>query len=45
MIRGLWSLRSLRAARWLIEHGFDPSAPGAEFDVLKVGRRAIASVS
>jgi aminoglycoside phosphotransferase (APT) family kinase protein len=35
VIRGLWSLRSLRAARWLIEHGFDPSSPGAEFDVLR----------
>jgi len=23
------------AARWLIEHGFDPSSPGAEFDVLR----------
>jgi hypothetical protein len=30
-----WSLRSLRAARWLIEHGFDPSTPGCEFDVLR----------
>jgi aminoglycoside phosphotransferase (APT) family kinase protein len=35
VIRGWWSLRSLRAARWLIEHGFDPSSPGAEFDVLR----------
>jgi len=34
-IRGWWSLRSLLAARWLVEHGFDPSAPGCEFDVLK----------
>ncbi|NRQ31912.1 aminoglycoside phosphotransferase family protein [Nonomuraea sp. NN258] len=34
-IRGWWSLRSLRAARWLIEHGFDPSSPGCEFDVLR----------
>jgi hypothetical protein len=25
---------SLRAARWLIEHGFDPSSPGCEFAVL-----------
>jgi len=23
------------AARWLIEHGFDPSSPGTEFDVLR----------
>jgi aminoglycoside phosphotransferase (APT) family kinase protein len=34
-IRGWWSLRSLLAARWLAEHGFDPSAPGCEFDVLR----------
>ena len=33
VIRAWWSLRSLRAARWLIEHGFDPSSPGCEFDV------------
>jgi Ser/Thr protein kinase RdoA (MazF antagonist) len=25
VIRAWWSLRSLRAVRWLIEHGFDPS--------------------
>jgi aminoglycoside phosphotransferase (APT) family kinase protein len=35
VIRAWWSLRSLRNARWLIEHGFDPSSPGAEFDVLR----------
>jgi aminoglycoside phosphotransferase (APT) family kinase protein len=35
VVRAWWSLRSLSAARWLIEHGFDPSSPGAEFDVLK----------
>ena len=35
VIRGWWSLRSLRAARWLIEHGFDPDSPGCEFDVLR----------
>src|SRR3954467_15390713 len=35
VIRGWWWGRSLVAARWLIEHGFDPSAPGAEFDVLR----------
>ncbi|WP_371406731.1 phosphotransferase [Kribbella sp. NBC_00662] len=34
-IRGWWSLRSLRAARWLVEHGFDPNSPGCEFDVLR----------
>jgi aminoglycoside phosphotransferase (APT) family kinase protein len=38
VIRGWWSWRSLVAARWLIEHGFDPSSPGAEFDVLKAAR-------
>jgi aminoglycoside phosphotransferase (APT) family kinase protein len=35
VIRGWWSVRSLRNARWLIEHGFDPSSPGCEFDVLR----------
>jgi aminoglycoside phosphotransferase (APT) family kinase protein len=35
VIRAWWSLRSLRAARWLIEHGFDPATPGCEFDVLR----------
>jgi len=35
VIRAWWSLRSLRAARWLIEHGFDPDSPGCEFDVLR----------
>jgi hypothetical protein len=35
VIRGWWSLRSLGAARWLIEHGFDPSSPGCEFAVLR----------
>ena len=35
MIRAWWSLRSLSAARWLIEHGFDPSDPGCEFAVLR----------
>jgi len=29
-----WSPGS-RAARRLIEHGFDPSSPGCEFDVLR----------
>ena len=24
VIRGWWSLRSLRGVRWLVEHGFDP---------------------
>jgi aminoglycoside phosphotransferase (APT) family kinase protein len=35
VIRAWWSMRSLRAIRWLIEHGYDPSAPGCEVDVLK----------
>lgn len=35
VIRGWWSVRSLSAARWLIEHGFDPDSPGAEFAVLR----------
>jgi hypothetical protein len=35
VIRAWWSLRSLQAGRWLIEHGFDPSSPGGEFDVLR----------
>lgn len=35
VIRGWWSLRSLRAFRWLVEHGFDPNSPGGEFDVLR----------
>jgi hypothetical protein len=26
VIRAWWSLRSLRAVRWLAEHGFDPRA-------------------
>ncbi len=35
MIRAWWSLRSLLAVRWLAGHGFDPSAPGCEIDVLR----------
>ncbi|NUP49051.1 MAG: aminoglycoside phosphotransferase family protein, partial [Catenulispora sp.] len=35
IIRAWWSARSLLAARWLIEHGFDPDQPGCEFDVLR----------
>ncbi|MBO2450700.1 phosphotransferase [Actinomadura barringtoniae] len=38
VIRAWWSLRSLLAIRWLVDHGFDPSAPGCEVDVLR--RRA-----
>lgn len=39
VIRAWWSLRSLVASRWLIEHGFDPDAPGSEFDVLRARMR------
>jgi aminoglycoside phosphotransferase len=35
VIRGWWSWRSLVAIRWLVEHGFDPSSPGCEVDVLR----------
>jgi aminoglycoside phosphotransferase len=35
VIRAWWSLRSLRGIRWLVEHGFDPSSPGCEIDVLQ----------
>lgn len=39
VIRAWWSLRSLSISRWLIEHGFDPDAPGCEFDVLRARAR------
>lgn len=39
VIRAWWSLRSLRGVRWLIEHGFDPSAPGCEVDILTAQAR------
>ncbi len=35
VIHAWWSLRSLLGVRWLVEHGFDPFAPGCEVDVLK----------
>ena len=35
VIRAWWSMRSLRALRWLIEHGYDAFSPGCEVDVLK----------
>lgn len=35
VVRAWWSARSLLAIRWLAEHGFDPSSPGCEIDVLK----------
>lgn len=35
VIRAWWSRRSLVIIRWLLEHGFDPFAPGCEVDVLR----------
>ena len=35
VVRAYWSLRSLTAVRWLVEHGFDPFLPGCEVDVLR----------
>jgi hypothetical protein len=35
VIRAWWSLRSLLAVRWLVEHGFEAFAPGYEVDVLR----------
>jgi aminoglycoside phosphotransferase len=35
VVRAWWSVRSLLAIRWLLEHGFDPAAPGCEVDVLR----------
>ena len=35
VIRAWWSLRSLLGVRWLVEHGYDPSSPGSEVDVLR----------
>jgi len=40
VVRGWWSLRSLTAIRWLVEHGFDPAAPGCEIDVLRAAARS-----
>lgn len=37
-IRGWWSWRCLVGIRWLVEHGFDPFAPGCEVDVLRAQR-------
>ncbi|TDC30738.1 aminoglycoside phosphotransferase family protein [Micromonospora sp. 15K316] len=42
VIHGWWSLRSLLAVRWLLEHGFDPFAPGCEVDVLRSRMRGRA---
>ncbi|MFD3579288.1 phosphotransferase family protein [Streptomyces sp. NPDC058644] len=38
VIRAWWSVRSLLGVRWLVEHGFDPTAPGCEVDVLRSQR-------
>jgi aminoglycoside phosphotransferase (APT) family kinase protein len=35
IIRAWWSLRTLLSVRWLIEHHYDPFAPGGEVDVLR----------
>jgi aminoglycoside phosphotransferase len=35
VIHAWWSLRSLMAVRWLVEHDFDPFSPGCEVDVLR----------
>jgi aminoglycoside phosphotransferase len=35
VIRAWWSLRSLSAIRWLVEHDFDPFSRGCEVDVLR----------
>ncbi len=35
VIFGWWSMLSLLSIRWLIEHDFDPFAPGCEVDVLR----------
>ncbi|WP_372350922.1 phosphotransferase [Streptomyces sp. KL116D] len=35
VVRAWWSLRSLLGVRWLVEHDFDPFAPGCEVDVLR----------
>jgi aminoglycoside phosphotransferase (APT) family kinase protein len=35
VIRAWWSLRSLLAVRWLVEHGFEAFAPGYEVEVLR----------
>lgn len=35
VLRAWQSLRSLRGVRWLLEHGFDPTATGCEIDVLR----------
>jgi aminoglycoside phosphotransferase (APT) family kinase protein len=34
VIHAWWSVRSLLGIRWLLQHGFDPTLPGCEIDVL-----------
>jgi hypothetical protein len=43
VIRAWWSLRSLQAVRWLVDHGFRPSSPGCEVDVLRSRLRGCTS--
>ena len=43
LIRAWSSLRSLCAVRWQVEHGFDPSSPGCEFDALRSRMRGCTS--
>ncbi|NEA42384.1 aminoglycoside phosphotransferase family protein, partial [Streptomyces sp. SID11385] len=38
IVRAWWAVRGLLAVRWLVEHGFDPYAPGCEVDVLRAAR-------
>ena len=38
VVRGWWCVRSLLGVRWLLQHGFDPFAPGCEVDVLRAQR-------
>lgn len=35
LIHAWWSVRGLLGIRWLVEHGYNPNAPGAEGDVLR----------
>ncbi len=44
VISAWWSWRSLKAIRWLVEHGFEPSSPGCEIDVLRSQLRSSGAV-
>ena len=35
VIRGWWALRCLTSIRWLVDHDYDPFAPGCEAQVLR----------